>query len=359
MDQTKKPIRFTKEKQQELISRYQLCERLVEFGWIPNLPADDLGEDITVNIYFEMQATGASFYIQEKSITNLAKRQKGDFLPYSFEVKDLKHWETFVQPIVLLIWDVKLREGRWTIWNGDHGAIEYTNKKRPDWRNQKKTLVYIPIENRTNDDGLQKLRYDIGKYMFSIASKNKQLDMQLVINPLNINDAKRASESFEKFYNNGDAITFTKNDIQSVDIPDWAKPWLDTNFIEITIGIMESSKPLLVDVNIISTNGETATMRGIELKIIKSGMQTTLLSNKHQISPLIFEFDISTSTNCKAGISINNLSGSVNMVSDTIKFLQALSVGGVLQLFSLEKNSPIPIAISIPLCPKWHLIQNL
>jgi uncharacterized protein DUF4365 len=108
----KKAIRFTPEKQQELISRYQFCERLVQFGWIPVSP-EDLGEDFIVHVYYERKATGVSFYVQEKSVTNLQNRQKGDFLPYTFEVKDLKHWENFAQPIILVVWDIMLRAGRW------------------------------------------------------------------------------------------------------------------------------------------------------------------------------------------------------------------------------------------------------
>jgi hypothetical protein len=166
-----KSIRFTPEKQQELISRYQFCERVVEFGWIP-VPPEDLGEDFIVHIYFEGQATGASFYVQEKSVVNLHKRRKGDFLPYSFDVKDLKHWEKFVQPVVLVVWDIKLREGRWALLKG---VIKRIDQTRPKWRTQKETRVYIPWNNTTDNDGLVKLRHKVGKIMFPIIGKGKEL----------------------------------------------------------------------------------------------------------------------------------------------------------------------------------------
>lgn len=113
-----KPIRFTPEKQQELISRSQLSARLVEFGLIP-APPEDLGEDFVVSVFFKGRATGVPFYIQEKSVTDMHERRVGNHLPYSLKVKDLLHWENFVNPVVLIVWDIKLQEGRWVILNNE------------------------------------------------------------------------------------------------------------------------------------------------------------------------------------------------------------------------------------------------
>jgi len=105
--------RLTLAMKQELVSRCQLSERLIEFGWLPNSTTLDLGEDFIVQIYLDSKATGVSFQIQEKSITNLNKRRsrKGDSLIYPFPVKDLKHWEGFdLSIVVLIVWDVNRRE---------------------------------------------------------------------------------------------------------------------------------------------------------------------------------------------------------------------------------------------------------
>jgi hypothetical protein len=45
------------------------------------------------------------------------KKRKNDNLVYDLEVKDLKHWENFSLPVVLVIWDINLREGRWALVN--------------------------------------------------------------------------------------------------------------------------------------------------------------------------------------------------------------------------------------------------
>ena len=106
--------RFSSQLQQEQISRGQLSECLVAYGWLPTSPVD-LGEDFIVHIYFAGQATGVTFHLQEKSVTNLEQRRKGGVIVYPFKVSDLIHWEGFSQPVVLVVWDIYLREGRWVV----------------------------------------------------------------------------------------------------------------------------------------------------------------------------------------------------------------------------------------------------
>jgi hypothetical protein len=100
--------RLTPAMKQELISRCQLSERLINFGWLPNSTILDLGEDFLVQVYLDSKATGVTFQIQVKSTRNLYKHRsrKGDFLTYQFPVKDLRHWEAFDVPaVVLFVWD--------------------------------------------------------------------------------------------------------------------------------------------------------------------------------------------------------------------------------------------------------------
>src|SRR5512145_530876 len=100
--------------EQEQRSRHQLAERFSDFGWHFTSPSPDLGEDFIVEVYHEGKNTGVMFYIQEKSITNLEKRRtKDNCLVYTLKVNDLKHWENFSLPVVIVIWDINLREGKW------------------------------------------------------------------------------------------------------------------------------------------------------------------------------------------------------------------------------------------------------
>ena len=348
------PVRFTSEKQQELISRSQFCERLVEFGWIPVSP-EDLGEDVIVHIYFEGRATGASFYVQEKSIINLDARRKGDFLPYSFEVKDLIHWEKFVQPVILLVWDIKLRQGRWTLLKD---AIKEIDQKHPKWRGQKETRIYIPWENTTDNNGLQKLRYQIGKFMSPIIYKDKDLDMTMKISLPDSQEGTEVAEALRKFLDDGEEVTLKGSFIKSIEIPNWAKPWLDIDFAEIKMGSLGSSDPLPVDMNIIGIDGTTETMKGIELKIVKSGMRSMQLSNEHQVYPIKFKFTFSDTRECKAAVAIDNLGSNVNITREILKFTQVLAKGGKLQLFSLNHSTPLPIDIQVPALPQMEPNPN-
>ena len=83
----------------------------------------------------------------------------------------------------MVIWDIKLREGRWALWNSDNGVIGHTNQKRSNWRNQKKTLVYIPANNKTDNDGLSAKTptHNWQFFMFPIVSKDKELSMKMDI----------------------------------------------------------------------------------------------------------------------------------------------------------------------------------
>ncbi len=198
-----KPVRYTPEKQQELISRSQLSERLVEFGWIPSSP-EDLGEDFIVQIYFQGQATGVSFYIQEKSVINLHERRRSEFLPYDFEVKDIKHWEKFVQPVVLVVWDVKLREGRWVLLKD---AIKHVEQKHPKWRKQKNTRIYFPWNNTTDNKGLLKLQHNIGNSMFPLISKGKELSMAMTFGFPDSQRGRKNARSLETFIDKGGQVT--------------------------------------------------------------------------------------------------------------------------------------------------------
>src|SRR5260221_10899017 len=100
MRKRRSPIQLEQEKK----SRLQLEECLSDFGWHLASPSPDLGEDFIVEIYHDGQSKGITFYIQEKSVTNLEERKtKDNRLVYTLKVKDLKHWEEFSLPVVVVI----------------------------------------------------------------------------------------------------------------------------------------------------------------------------------------------------------------------------------------------------------------
>lgn len=173
------PRRFTAAKQQELISRNQFAERLIRFGWMPHVP-EDLGEDFIVHVYFEGRATGVVFHVQIKSVINLDQRRRGEYVGYDdIKVKDLKHWESFSYPVVLVIWDIGLREGRWILVDD---AIAYLDQRRPNWREQDgKVTVHLPWRNTTDEQGLLHLRRTLAQSLMSLLLDGKPLKFTLTL----------------------------------------------------------------------------------------------------------------------------------------------------------------------------------
>lgn len=118
--------------EQEKKSRLQLEECLTDFGWHLSSPNPDLGEDFIVEIYNEGQNTGVTFFIQEKSVTNIEERKnKDNYLVYRLKAKDLKHWESFSLPVVVVIWDINLRIGKWSLVKD---LISHLDQINPKWR---------------------------------------------------------------------------------------------------------------------------------------------------------------------------------------------------------------------------------
>ena len=65
-------------------------------------------------------------------------------------------------------------------------------------------------------------------------------------------------------------------------------------------------------------------MKGVELMVIKSGIQTMQLSNRHQAYPLKFEFVFSSSRECSASVEVNNLGGNANVTREILKVQTSL-----------------------------------
>jgi predicted nucleotidyltransferase len=322
---------------------------LDEFGWIATPPDEDLGEDFIVHIYLDGRATGVTFHVQEKSVTNLHERRKGDFLVYDFEVKDLKHWESFSLPVVLVVWDIELRKGRWALIDD---VISDLDQRRPNWReNKSKASVYIPWDNTTDDAGLIKLKQGIGHRLFPIIAGNKPLEIQFKREFPNTDEGKAAYEAIDRAIKEGEPITI--QGFRELNFSNWFMSWFgefDPQKATISLGPPPSVPTFLVRIDIISTLGETAILPIIELKMIKVGSEVAQLSNQHQNSALHFLFKVPDLTKTKEGtvtISLNHLGHNVYETREVLRFLQAVSSGGELRLTPLtEDKLPIIVYVS-------------
>lgn len=325
------PVRYTPQKRQERISRRQLCERFDEFGWIATPPDEDLGEDFIVHIYLQGRATGVTFHVQEKSVTNLNERRQGDFLVYKFEVKDLKHWAEFSFPVVLIIWDIKLREGRWALIDK---VIEGLDQRHSNWReNKSKASVYIPWDNTTNDTGLIRLKQSIGYRLYPLIAKDREPEIEIELNFPDTKKGQAVQTDFENFLRRGEQITIEGEFISELTLPEWYELWfgeLDRNKLEIIFEFPIPDKIFPVAVTMLSNNGKTVSIPNIELKITKRGLESAELSNHHQNSPLHFRYTIPKSGE-GVFIKVNNLGSDIHTVHNTANFLQAIASGGTLR----------------------------
>jgi predicted nucleotidyltransferase len=343
------PVRYTSQKQQELRSIPQIKERLVEFGWLPTRPDEDLGEDLQVHIYFEGKATGVLFHLQAKSVSNLHERRKDESLPYPFKVKDLTHWEQFELPVVLLVWDVNLREGRWVLWNT---AGLQLDRQNPKWREQKTATVYLPWQNRTDDEGLIKLRKEIGRFLFPLLSHGKNQETQIKITIPETEQGKANLTAYDYWRNTGQEVML-KGVEAEFEYPKWYEVWFGKPMPEmgdLTLGPRSSSLVHPVDVSITNANSTLALIQGVELKAIEVGEAGMKLSNEHQENfPLHFCITISELDDYPKGskrgsvtIGQNNLGSNAFKTREILRFKQQLSRGGSLHLTFLNyQNSPL------------------
>lgn len=337
--------RLTSAMRQELISRNQLSERLVEFGWMPNDSVLDLGEDFIVHVYLENRATGVVFHVQEKSVTNLYDRRNasGDELIYRFEVKDLKHWEAFDPPIVvLLVWDIELREGRWVFVDT---AIADLDKRLPNWRNNEtKTSVHIPWVNSTDDAGLTKLKQQIGHRWYSLISKNRQVEMKVRLRFPNDEEGKKSYDAYDKYVREGSEVTFVGHTIESLEFSDWWGKWFgdyDPEKVVLTASSSGSREIMPVSIVIVGNNGSTASLSNIELKNVQSGTEVATVTNTHQRYPIHFNFTFSNPSvdeQNRMSFQLNSWGGDAYEALNLFKFLYGLMSGGRLDITFLDRE---------------------
>ncbi|MDX1521454.1 MAG: DUF4365 domain-containing protein [Anaerolineae bacterium] len=343
-----KPTRLTPNKTQERISLHQFRERLEQFGWVATRPDEDLGEDFIVHIYFEGQATGVTFHAQIKSITNLDRRRKGDYLIYDdIKVKDLKHWQEFSLPVVLFIWDVDRREGRWALVAD---VIEDLDKRRPNWReNKSKTRVYLPWENTTDDVGLKRLTRRIAHHLYPLLS---------IKNPI------KSIEISHKFPDTSEGNADLTNLINAIEKGFPAKvgfvseisyspsPWNhwlgDVDLENVTITIA-SSIPNSISgyMSAISQDGNEVFLPTTEFKQIENKSNLVKFSNQHQCLPIRFDLRIDFSVEgsepkISLTYKLEHTGRTAKETQETRDFLEAITNGQKINLWPVKGKESLP-----------------
>jgi len=326
----KLPTRLTAQMRQEEISRHQLCECLVSFGWLATSPKD-LGEDFLVHIYHDGRATGVTFHVQEKSMTKVLDNKENKFLSYSFEVKDVLHWHGFAQPVVLIVWSITTRSGLWVIVKE---AVEKLDDKRKDWRENKKVSVRIPISNGTDDEGLHKLQKKIGHYMFPVIASDRNFEMTVFLDFTDDTHGQETLQGYERLVKFGEKAVLKA--VRMVEMSDWAKPWLgfyDNSQVTLILEPIIETESLLVDFALIRDYYEPIILPGIELRTTQLGTEVHQLSNNTQDYPLKFTMTFyPVEKRFQFNIVPNRTLGNAYQAKQALDFLAALYDGGILRI---------------------------
>lgn len=350
------PRRDTTAMNQERISRHQVILCFEQVGWTAAEPPD-LGEDLIISVYLNGVASGVTFFTQVKSVTDLHRRSRQDYLPYKFKTKDLEHWQAFALPVILIVWDINLQEGRWIFTND---AILTLDRVSPDWHAKKSAIVHLPLSHGTNKEGLDLLKFSIGTHLYSIISKGRDLNVHLVVQFDNTPEDQSRLEAFEHFVNEGEQVELVGHTIKELSFSDWWQPWMVTANpaeMRLVIGPHELRQKLYASIELISLQGLTASIPFIELISTKVGLEAATFSTVSDNTPIDLKLMINKITNSitmTLAIFKHNPGKDMNETLRLTTFCQAASAGGQMLLTLLGVPGE-PLVTYIPPNSGWAL----
>lgn len=323
--------------EQEKKSRLQLEERLSDFGWHLATPSPDLGEDFIVQIYHEGQNTGVNFYIQEKSVTNLEERKtKDNNLVYTLKVKDLKHWEKFSLPVVVFVWDVNLREGKWGLVKEIISRLDISN---PKWRKNKSDVqVYLPWENGSDNKSLKRLKSEIGKQVYPLISSGKDLSLTMKLAFPKTPEGMELKKAFDLHLKEGESVTLKGDVIQELKFSDWWETWFggfDLKNAEIQIGENSINRQVPISLKIIPNKGKTVSLKNLEFKPVRIGTELIKFSNEHTSCPLLLTISMrrdGKESHGNINCTFREMGGDPHDMLGYLDFVIAMGLGGKMRV---------------------------
>lgn len=334
-----KQDRYTWQQRQEDRSINQFRDRMHEFGWLPDRAERDIGEDLIVRILTNHQPVGIPFYAQLKSVSDLLDRKKGDSLVYRLEVVDLLRWENSSVPVVLFVWDVNQRDGRWVTIKS---LVDQIDKRKRPWRNQKTITVYLPWDNTTSDRSLRELRMEIGHLLYPLIANDRNVEISLNILLPSSEDNLNDRVQLEKFFREGTPVSIDSQYIQDVAFSEWWAEWFfeqDIEIREIKILPHPHPDPEPVSIMLLSPGCPTAHFPDVELRLIRSGTDLSVFSNEHQSGPVSFTLMFPKGSGEKkvtVTYRVNHVGYNVLETREIVRLQQGIRAGGKLTI--LFKN---------------------
>lgn len=326
--------RLSRQQQQEYRSRDQLADRFDEYGWIPDPISRDLGEDFIVRIYNEGISTGLAFFVQLKSTDDLDRLEiKGGYTSYPLKVKDLIHWDSSAPPVFVIIWDVNRLTGCWT---SVHDAIAELDKRKSNWRNQKKVRVRIPRSNGTDDEGMCRIRQCVAYYCYPIVSKGRDVEIHATFTFPDTPEGQASRVALERHLAAGDVAEIDGEFIRELEFSDW---WtrlfgeMDPSTGRLILGSRPSEQSVPVRLDLIPPDGDGYVFPYADFMVIKQGFDEFTVSNEHQPVALHFQFVFKRSEqHFTASVKLNGPGANVQETRDVLQFLKALAKGGKMRM---------------------------
>jgi hypothetical protein len=358
--------RYSPQKKQEQISRKQFETYLEQHEWITGDIEPDLGEDILVRIFRDGVSTGLSLYVQLKSVKAIADHQllTGE-ISHDFDVDDLGHWEVQTPTVFIIIWDVTQSTG-W--WINITDAILYLDKHNPNWRKNNTAAVRIPVCNRVDEDGLNRIRNILANLYGPVIAKNKELTINAKFLFPSTPEGRKKFEAYKRTMTAGDEIELEGQYIQDFVLPEW---WTriygvpDPKEMVVWIGSTPSHEILPMQIEFHSNEIGQVQIPYVEFQRVKQGSEETTLSNDQQNIPIKFSMVVFPKTaTCTFTVNTNFLGLDGQVALRLINIEKIFAEGGTISITDLKSDVkwqiPIPPGTSsLPDSQFTQFVENL
>lgn len=332
---TKRPmrrLRYSPQSQQEDVSIGQV--KACFAGWATS-QVKDLGEDLLVQVFDDGHTTGVSFYVQVKSTTDLATRslKKGSDVAYSFETKDLIHWEMSAVPVVLLVWDITKCGG---VWLDIPAAIKALDAKSRKWRDQENATVHLPKKHGTDQAGRDLLRLTIGGLYLPLVGKGREIEITSKIQFPNTTAGRAKLAAFQKVLDEGGSIEFAGKEIVGFTASDWWEQLMGKR-VPVSLSIQPSRSDSRFPLQLVATSQHRTEVVSLEMKRASAGLKQVTFDNAHEDSPFRLSFRLPidggrVKGNVASSVSINHPVKTVAATLVATRFLIAIAEGAAVAM---------------------------
>lgn len=275
--------RRTVEQEQERESRLQLA--LAWKSWPLQSSAEDLGEDLLFQIYADGNFTGLSFYVQLKSTTSLdalVPKRRQDSVAYSFEVKDLLHWEGSNPPVVLVVWDVKTMAG---VWQDVPDAVKQLDKQDKTWRTRKSARVLLSMKHTTDQKGQNALRATVAHHTLPMLARGKEVLVTPSFAFPKTPAGKAAFAALQQTIDEGGTVTIGKEYLTGIRMSDWWERACGVTNAE-SITFTSRVEPFSLTMRLQAVGPARTESVNIELRKTRAGLKRTTFESTDTSGPV-------------------------------------------------------------------------